>query len=157
MRPKGWQDLVRKGPNGMSGPTAPHAGGAGGRAGVGPSLSGHAGVPVAAASKELAVSTPGAQGANSAVGAQAGGGSGGGSPSGGGAGGGQRGQGEKEHKANKALRTKINGELVIGEVDAVVPVIGDDQPDQHADDQVAPPSTRTAPQADRPMPARTTP
>jgi hypothetical protein len=49
------------------------------------------------------------------------------------------------------LRTKINGELVIGEVDAVVPVIGDDQPDQHADDQVAPPSTRTAPQADRPM------
>jgi hypothetical protein len=49
------------------------------------------------------------------------------------------------------LRTKINGELVIGEVDAVVPVIGDDQPDQHADDQVAPPSTRTAPQADRLM------
>jgi hypothetical protein len=32
-------------------------------------------------------------------------------------------------QGNKALRTKVNGELVIGEVDAVVPVIGDDQPD----------------------------
>ena len=54
-----------------------------------------------------------------------------GSPSGGG-GGGQRGPGGKEHKASKALRRKRNGELVIGEPDAVVPVIGDDGPDTEA-------------------------
>jgi len=83
-------------------------------------------------------------------GAPAGGGSGSGSPGGGGAGAGQRGQNEKEHKANKALRTKANGELVIGDVDAVVPVIGDDQPDQNAaDDGAAQAPSRTPTAADR--------
>jgi hypothetical protein len=149
--PEGLAGLGAKGPKGMSGPTASPTGGAGGRAGVGPSVSGLAGVPVAATNKELALSGSAPPGANAATGAPAGGGSGAGSPGGGGAGAGQRGQNEKEHKANKALRTKANGELVIGEVDAVVPVIGDDLPDQHgADDEVAQPSTRTPLPVDRP-------
>jgi hypothetical protein len=51
----------------------------------------------------------------------------GGGPAGGGGGGAGAGGG-KEHKSSKALRSKNNGELVMGEVDAVVPVIGDDGP-----------------------------
>lgn len=57
----------------------------------------------------------------------------GGVPPGGGApGAGQRGQTDKEHKPNKTLRGKRNGEDIIGEVDAVVPVIGDEQDEQRA-------------------------
>jgi hypothetical protein len=55
------------------------------------------------------------------------------------------------------LRRKRNGELVIGEPDAVVPVIGDDGPDTEA----AEPSTpytppAAAPPARRPAPAAST-
>jgi hypothetical protein len=143
--PEGLGGLGAKSPHGLSGPIG-STGGVSGLAGVGPGLSGPAGVPVAAAAKELALSGSGLQGGNAALGAQAGGGSGGGSPGGGGPGGGQRGQNEKEHKGNKALRTKVNGEWVIGEVNAVVPVIGDDAPDQH---EAAQPSARTPLPADR--------
>ncbi|OBA57206.1 hypothetical protein A5647_24320 [Mycobacterium sp. 1100029.7] len=65
-----------------------------------------------------------------------------------GGGGGQRGPGAKEHKANKALRRKKNGELVLGEVDAVVPVIGDDGP-QEVEPVQRPPSA-PLPQMPRP-------
>jgi hypothetical protein len=138
--PKGLDALANSG----AGPG--HAGGGGG-AGIG--SQGHAtlsppGAPVAAVGKGTdvpgsALARPGAP-----VGA---GGSPGGAPPGGG-GGGQRGSTSKEHKASKALRRKKNGELVIGEADAVVPVIGDDgqedaEPPQHAP---APP----APQVPRP-------
>jgi hypothetical protein len=103
-----------------------HAGGGGGPSAIG--SQGHntlapVGAPVASAGK-------GPEGVGGMVGtpngAAAGGGAGAGS-GGGGGGAGQRGPAGKEHKANKALRRKKNGELVMGEVDAVVPVIGDDE------------------------------
>ena len=115
---------------------------------------GHAGVPVAGPQRGpcLVLRPPGA---SAAAGAPAGGGSGAGGDPGGA---GERGQGEKEHEANKALGTAEGQRRVgIGEIDAVVPVIGDDQPGHHADDQVAPPSTRTAPPGGPAQPARTTP
>ncbi len=68
------------------------------------------------------------------------GGSSAGAPSGGGGGGGQRGQSSKEHKQNKVLRRKKNGEIVIGEADAVVPVIGVD------DESENPPPVQRTPQ-----------
>ena len=138
--PKGLDALANSG----AGPG--HAGGGGG-AGIG--SQGHAtlsppGAPVAAVGKGTdvpgsALARPGAP-----VGA---GGSPGGAPPGGG-GGGQRGSTSKEHKASKALRRKKNGELVIGEADAVVPVIGDDGPDEAEPPQHAP--APPAPQVPRP-------
>jgi hypothetical protein len=48
------------------------------------------------------------------------------------------------------LRTKVNGEWVIGEVGAVVPVLGADQVDQQGtDDEGAQPISRTPPAVDR--------
>jgi hypothetical protein len=81
-------------------------------------------------------------------GGQAGGpaGSGSGAPPPGG--GGQRGPTGKDHKANKALRRKRNGELLIGEPDAVVPVIGDDGTDTEAAESSA---SQTVPPAAAPM------
>jgi len=81
----------------------------------------------------------------------AGAGSGSGAPPGGG---GQRGPAGKEHKANKALRRKRNGELVVGEPDAVVPVIGDDGADTEASEPLVPRLVPVAPApARRPVPA----
>jgi hypothetical protein len=72
-------------------------------------------------------------------------GSSGGSGSGGG-GGGQRGATGKEHKQNKALRGKRNGELVIGKPNAVVPVVGDDGQDtDRAEEIPAAPARRPTP------------
>jgi hypothetical protein len=122
-------------------------GGGGGGAGIGSqgreTLS-PAGAPVAAATKETEF--PGAASARPGTPVGAGGSPGGGSPGGGG--GGQRGPGAKEHKANKALRRKKNGELVLGEVDAVVPVIGDDGPEEA--EPVQRPAAPPAPQMPRP-------
>jgi hypothetical protein len=132
--------------------------GGGGGAGIGPQgrdTLAPAGAPVAASSKgapplDNAVARPGGV----PLGA-------GGSPSGappGGGGGGQRGPGGKEHKPNKALRRKKNGELVLGDVDAVVPVIGDDGSDEPEPPQSAP--APPVPAAPRPSaggtPRRTT-
>ncbi|WP_445161759.1 hypothetical protein ACTXG5_00030 [Mycobacterium sp. Dal123C01] len=120
--PKGLDALAKPGAGAGRG-----AGGAG--AGIGSqgreTLS-PAGAPVAAATKGTDVPGSALARAGTPLGA---GGSAGGSPPGGG-GGGQRGPGGKEHKASKALRGKKNGELVLGEVDAVVPVIGDDGPEE---------------------------
>jgi hypothetical protein len=87
-------------------------------------------------------------------GGQAAGGSGPGSGAPPGGGGGQRGPTGKEHKANKALRRKRNGELVIGEPDAVVPVIGDDGADTEAPEPSAP---RTTPPVATPLGRRLPP
>ncbi|OBG78671.1 hypothetical protein A5700_16020 [Mycobacterium sp. E1214] len=46
------------------------------------------------------------------------------------------------------MRTKKNGELVLGEVDAVVPVIGDDGPEEA--EPVQRPPTPVMPPAPRP-------
>jgi hypothetical protein len=117
------------------------AGGGGSGSGIGSqahSTLSPAGAPVAAVSK--ASGSPLAAlsgGATAPLGAPGAGGSGaGGSPGSGG--GGQRGPSGKEHKANKTLRRKKNGEVVIGEVDAVVPVIGDDGPEDAEPTQRAP-------------------
>jgi len=139
-------------PKGLN--AADGAGPGGARAGLGgPGLdpARPAGVPVAGLGKEPAVGgagvprmgVPGGQGA---------GGSGSGAPPGGG--GGQRGPTGKEHKANKALRRKRNGELVIGEPDAVVPVIGDDGTDTEAPEPLAP---RTTPPVSTPLGRRLPP
>jgi hypothetical protein len=57
-----------------------------------------------------------------------------GSPGAGAPAGGHRGGADgKEHKANKALRRKKNGEDVVGDSEAVVAVVGDDAQDsEHA-------------------------
>ncbi|PLV50795.1 hypothetical protein X011_12980 [Mycobacterium tuberculosis variant microti OV254] len=130
---------------GRPGPGAGHEGGGG--AGIGShgrdTLS-PAGAPVAAATKGTEF-----PGSSARAGGPLGAGtSPGGTPPGGG-GGGQRGPGGKEHKANKALRRKKNGELVLGEVDAVVPVIGDDGPDEPEPTQRTP--TPPAPSVPRPL------
>ncbi|WAJ46367.1 hypothetical protein OK015_07835 [Mycobacterium sp. Aquia_216] len=128
--------------------------GPGGGAGIGPQgrdTLAPAGAPVAAASKGIppldsALARPGGV----PLGA---GGSPAGAPPGGG-GGGQRGPGGKEHKPNKALRRKKNGELVLGDVDAVVPVIGDDGPEEAEAPQRTP--APPVPQTPRPSTAGTT-
>lgn len=51
--------------------------------------------------------------------------SGSGMGAGGGPAAGQRGGDGKEHKVNKALRTRANGSDIVGEADAVLPVIGE--------------------------------
>jgi len=154
--PGGMPDLDPKNFNAANGadPDGAHAGGGGG-AGIGgrgldPSRPG--GVPVANATRGPALAgaprlgVPGGEAAGA-------GGSGAGAPPGGG--GGQRGPAGKEHKANKALRRKRNGELVIGEPDAVVPVIGDDGADTDGKEPSVPPTTPplTAPPARRSAPA----
>ena len=65
-------------------------------------------------------------------------GMGGGAPAGGGAG---KNDG-KEHKANKALRTRKNGSDIVGDTDAVVPVLGDTSPPQAEEVQPTPPRRR---------------
>jgi hypothetical protein len=135
-------------PNGLDGPAKPGAGAGHGGGGAGIGSQGRdtlapAGAPVAGATK--GAEYPGTDLARTGTPGGAGG-SAGGVPPGGGGGGGQRGPNAKEHKANKALRRKKNGELILGDVDAVVPVIGDDGPDEPE----APP--RTPAPAAPPMP-----
>jgi hypothetical protein len=146
--PGGIPGLDPKGLNAANGggPGGAHAGGGGaGLGGRGLDPSRPAGVPIAGVGKGPAFAEVGATrlGAPGQTAGAAAGGSGSGAPPGGG-GGGQRGPAGKEHKANKALRRKRNGELVIGEPDAVVPVIGDDGPDTEAPEssvpQTAPPT-----------------
>jgi hypothetical protein len=48
----------------------------------------------------------------------------------------------KEHKGNKALRTRKNGADIIGDNDAVVPVLGGEEAPTADGDQPAPPSRR---------------
>ncbi|MGE0219993.1 hypothetical protein [Mycolicibacterium sp.] len=110
------------GPGGAAGAGGPRVGGAPLGAPVASMSAGPVGMPAdlvarAGLADQLGAA-PGAMGA-------------GGMPMGGGAPGvGQRGQTDKDHKANKALRGRQNGEDIFGEVDAVVPVIGGDQEDQ---------------------------
>jgi hypothetical protein len=116
------------------GPDGAHAGGGGG-AGIGgrgldPARPG--GAPVAGLGRGPALAGAPRLGS---PGSQTAGAGGGGAPPGGG-GGGQRGPAGKEHKANKALRRKRNGELVIGDPEAVVPVIGEDDADTEATESV---------------------
>jgi hypothetical protein len=127
--PKGLDALAKSGGD-------PGRAGGGGGAGIG--SQGHntlspAGAPVVAASKGTGNLGSALSRLNAPVGA---GGPPGGAPPGGG--GGQRGSTSKEHKASKALRRKKNGELVIGEADAVVPVIGDDGAEEVEPSQRAP-------------------
>jgi hypothetical protein len=130
-----------KGPNAAdgAGPGGARAGGRG--AGLGrPGLDARkpAGVPVAGLSTKAVMGGvrsprlggPGGQ-------ASGAGSSGSSAPPGGG--GGQRGPSGKEHKANKSLRRKRDGEF--GEPDAVVPVIGDDGPDTEVPESLAPRTT----------------
>jgi hypothetical protein len=141
-------------PNGLdpahgAGPGGAHAGGGGaGIGGRGLDPSRPAGVPVAGLGKGPALADVGASRLGAPGQAAGAGGSGSGAPPGGG--GGQRGPAGKEHKANKALRRKRNGEIVIGEPDAVVPVIGDDGADTEAAEPSVP---HTAPPGAAP-PAR---
>jgi hypothetical protein len=65
-------------------------------------------------------------------------GMGGGGPAGAGAG---KNDG-KEHKANKALKRRKNGSDIVGDTDAVVPVLGDAPPPQTEENQPAPPRRR---------------
>lgn len=54
----------------------------------------------------------------------------------------------KEHKGNKALRTRKNGADIIGDNDAVVPVLGGEQAPTADDEQPAPPSRRIPQRSD---------
>lgn len=94
--------------------------------------------PAASASAGARPSVPAA-----ASSAAAGMGSGMGAPgAGGGPAAGQRGGEAKEHKGNKALRTRKNGSDIVGDTDAVVPVLGGDSPPPADDNQQAPPRRR---------------
>jgi hypothetical protein len=68
---------------------------------------------------------------------------------GGGPAAGQRGGEAKEHKGNKALRTRKNGSDIVGDTDAVVPVLGGDSPPPAEDSQPAP-ARRRIPQRGAP-------
>ena len=139
-----------------AGPGGARAGGGGaGLGGRGLDSSRPAGVPIAGLGKGPALADPAATRLGTPGQTAGAGGLGSGAPPGGG-GGGQRGPAGKEHKANKALRRKRNGELVIGEPDAVVAVIGDDGPDTEAPESsvlqgapptAAPPARWSAPAA----------
>ncbi|HET6734013.1 hypothetical protein [Mycobacterium sp.] len=61
---------------------------------------------------------------------------------GGGPAAGGRGADGKEHKGNKALRTRKNGSDIVGDTDAVVPVLGDSPPPAEETQQPAPPHRR---------------
>ncbi|SEH82325.1 hypothetical protein SAMN04489835_4558 [Mycolicibacterium rutilum] len=61
---------------------------------------------------------------------------------GGGPAAGQRGGDGKEHKGNKALRTRKNGADIMGETDAVVPVLGDTAPAEESEPAPAQPRRR---------------
>ena len=154
-----------KGLNGVGGPGGGHVGVGGGGAGFG-SGRGPAGMPVAAVTGKtpslLAASGGGGPAAGGA-GTPGAGSAGGGSPSGAG---GQRGPAGKEHKSNKALRTKKNGEVVIGDIDAVVAVLGEEPNEERTDAQDSGPQPMGAhaggrrsaqTPADRPFVPRATP
>jgi hypothetical protein len=79
-----------------------------------------------------------AAGSSSGMGGMGAPGMGGGGPAGAGAG---KSDG-KEHKANKALKRRKNGSDIVGDTDAVVPVLGDAPPPQTEESQPAPPRRR---------------
>jgi hypothetical protein len=54
----------------------------------------------------------------------------------------------KEHKGNKALRSRKNGADIVGDTDAVVPVLGAEQVPTADADQPAPPSRRIPQRSD---------
>jgi hypothetical protein len=49
---------------------------------------------------------------------------------------------QKEHKGNKALRSRKNGADIVGDTDAVVPVLGGEEAPQTDDEQPEPPGRR---------------
>jgi hypothetical protein len=61
---------------------------------------------------------------------------------GGGPAAGQRGADGKEHKGNKALRTRKNGSDIVGDTDAVVPVLGGESAPPPEESQPTPPRRR---------------
>jgi hypothetical protein len=73
-------------------------------------------------------------------------GMGGGGPAAGG-----RGAEGKEHKGNKALRTRKNGSDIVGDTEAVVPVLGDGPPPAEETQQPAPPHRRIPGQRSAPQ------
>ncbi|MBB5167577.1 hypothetical protein [Mycobacterium sp. AZCC_0083] len=130
MPPEGALGLGPKGLNALTPAGGPHGGGGGGGAGLGPRGGDLSAPPGSGVAPSRGFDTPAA--GQSATGAPLGGMPGGGGPGagagpgGGGPSGGQRGAPGKEHKPNKELRRKKNGRVVLGDVDAVVAVIGDD-------------------------------
>jgi hypothetical protein len=130
--PKGLNDVP--GAGGGGGPT--HAGGSGGGTGggggIGPHITPPIASPVVAANADHLGSAMSPTGMNGVPGMPPGGAAGGGSPGGGSPGGGQRGPNGKEHKPNKDLRDRKNGKAIIGDVDTVVAVIGEDGSGENA-------------------------
>ncbi len=141
--PKAPSGLGGNGPDALNGGApgtgGPHGGGGGGGAGIGPrglDIAKPLGAPIAAVSNATGAAGLPVGASPAGAGSSAGGG-----PAGGG-GGGQRGPNGKEHKSNKALRRTSNGELIMGDVDAVVPVIGDDGQEPEPTDQPQAPMER---------------
>jgi hypothetical protein len=118
-------------------------GGAGkGAAAGGGGAGGHQ--PAARLSSQPATSVAGARATMPAAATSAMGGMGSPGMGGGGApGAGGKGASDgKEHKGNKALRTRKNGADIVGDTDAVVPVLGGEQAPAADDEQPAPPPRR---------------
>ena len=118
------------------------AGGAGKGGAAGGGVGGHQ--PAARLSSQPATSVAGARATMPAAASSAMGGMGSPGMGGGGApGAGGKGASDgKEHKGNKALRTRKNGSDIVGDTDAVVPVLGGEQAPTADEDQPAPPSRR---------------
>ena len=127
------------GPKGLGGGAA-----GGGSAGAGGSGGLPAQQPAARLSTESASGARPAVPAASTSGMGAMGGMGAPGTGGGGPAAGGRGADGKEHKANKALKTRKNGSDIVGDADAVVPVVGDSAPPpaDDKDGQQAPPRRR---------------
>ena len=127
-------------------PGAPKGSGGGAAAGGGAGAGGSGGLPAQQPAARL--STEAASGARPAVpaastaGAGAMGGMGAPGMGGGGPAAGGKGADGKEHKGNKALRTRKNGSDIVGDTDAVVPVLGDSPPPAEETQQPAPPHRR---------------
>lgn len=126
-------------------PSASKGAGGGGGKGIGGGAGGGLGVsePSARLSSQPTTS---ASGARAGVPAASSAGMGPmGAPMGGGGGAGGKGGDGKEHKANKALKRRKNGSDIVGDTDAVVPVLGDSPPPPE-EKQPAPPPRRRIPQ-----------
>ncbi|WP_205874002.1 hypothetical protein [Mycobacterium camsae] len=113
------EGVLGLGPHGLKGVTTGAGSGRGGGGGGG------TGAHSPSASKPSAQVTQGTRAVTAAQASRAGVGAGAGTPGAGAPVAGQRGAGaDKEHKANRALRHAKHGEEVIGDVEAVVPVVG---------------------------------
>lgn len=125
------EGALRLGNEGKGGPgSGARGGGGGGGAGLGGMPKGLPGMPAAATQASAA----GASGPGMGSGAPMMGPPGTPGSAGHGAGGAQQG---KEHKVNKALRSRRHGIEIAGEAEAVVPVVGQDQDQDQQQDEAA--------------------